>query len=145
MIARANRPAGALRKALFCAVTALAGLCGAAFPDAATGPVHAAKSERVVLAGGCFWGMEAVFDRLAGVLNVVPGYAGGNAATAHYLLVSTGTTGHAESVEIAFNPAKISFAQLLEVYFEVAHDPTQVDRQGPDFGTQYRSPRKSCR
>jgi len=92
-----------------------------------------------VLAGGCFWGMQAVFESLKGVTGVVAGYAGGAAATAHYDMVSTGTTGHAESVEVTFDPGKISFRRLLDVYFLVAHDPTQLDRQGPDEGSQYRS------
>ncbi len=99
----------------------------------------AAASERVVLAGGCFWGMQLVFESLRGVDRVVAGYSGGNASTAQYETVSTGTTGHAESVEITYDPAKISFKQLLDVYFLVAHDPTERNRQGPDSGTQYRS------
>lgn len=99
----------------------------------------AAAQERVVLAGGCFWGMEGVFEKLKGVSNVVSGYAGGSRLTAHYEIVSTGATGHAESVEISYDPAKISFAQLLNVYFLVAHDPTELNRQGPDEGSQYRS------
>ena len=103
----------------------------------AAGP--AAKRERVVLAGGCFWGMQAVFEQLRGVDGVVAGYAGGNASTAHYEIVSSGETGHAESVEITYDPSRISFKQLLDVYFLVAHDPTQLNRQGPDDGTQYRS------
>lgn len=98
-----------------------------------------AASERVVLAGGCFWGMQLVFESLRGVDRVVAGYAGGNADTAHYETVSTGATGHAESVEISYDPAKISFKELLDVYFLVAHDPTELNRQGPDEGTQYRS------
>ncbi len=98
-----------------------------------------AGSERVVLAGGCFWGMQAVFASLKGVTDVVAGYAGGSAQTAHYAIVSTGLTGHAESVEITFDPKQISFDQLLKAYFLVAHDPTELDRQGPDSGTQYRS------
>ncbi len=101
--------------------------------------VAAAATEHVVLAGGCFWGMQAVFESLRGVTRVVAGYSGGSAATAHYEIVSTGMTGHAESVDISFDPAKISFANLLRVYFLVAHDPTELDRQGPDDGTQYRS------
>lgn len=96
-------------------------------------------SEKVVLAGGCFWGVEAVFESLKGVSNAVSGYAGGNAATAHYEIVSTGETGHAESVEVTYDPSKISFNQLMQVYFLVAHDPTELNRQGPDTGTQYRS------
>src|SRR6201999_3037478 len=90
-------------------------------------------------AGGCFWGVEAVFDSVKGVSEAVSGYAGGSKANAHYELVSTGTTGHAESVEVTFDPSQVSYGQLLKVYFSVAHDPTQVNRQGNDVGTQYRS------
>ncbi len=97
------------------------------------------KSETIVLAGGCFWGVEAVFDAVKGVSDAVSGYAGGSKANAHYEIVSTGTTGHAESVQITYDPSKISFGQLLKIYFSVAHDPTQLNRQGPDEGTQYRS------
>jgi peptide-methionine (S)-S-oxide reductase len=97
-----------------------------------------AKTETVVLAGGCFWGMQAVFNELKGV-SAVAGYSGGNALTAHYEIVSTGTTGHAESVEVVFDPARINYADLLRIYFSVVADPTLVDRQGPDSGTQYRS------
>ncbi len=106
---------------------------------AAPGPAAAAVPDRVVLAGGCFWGMQLVFGSLVGVNRAVAGYAGGNAQTAEYETVSTGATGHAESVEVTYDPSKISFKQLLDVYFLVAHDPTQLDRQGPDVGTQYRS------
>ena len=95
--------------------------------------------QTAVLAGGCFWGMEDVFEQVRGVSNVVVGYAGGTAATAHYDIVSTGTTGHAESVEITYDPSKISYARLLDVYFKVAHDPTELNYQGPDEGKQYRS------
>lgn len=102
-------------------------------------PAAPPQSARVVLAGGCFWGMQLVFEQLRGVERVVAGYAGGAAATAHYEMVGTGTTGHAESVEITYDPAKISFATLLDVYFKVAHDPTELNRQGPDDGSQYRS------
>lgn len=102
-------------------------------------PAAAAQTETAVLAGGCFWGMEAVFERLRGVKNVVAGFSGGAAPTAHYELVGTGMTGHAESVEITYDPSQISYAQLLDVYFTVAHDPTELNRQGPDEGTQYRS------
>ena len=101
-------------------------------------PARAATEQRVVLAGGCFWGMQAVFESLRGVQSAVAGYAGGNAATAHYEIVSTGMTGHAESVEVTYDPSRISFKQLLDVYFLV-HDPTELNRQGPDEGTQYRS------
>jgi peptide-methionine (S)-S-oxide reductase len=97
------------------------------------------KSETVVLAGGCFWGVQAVFSELRGVSSAISGYAGGSKTTAHYEIVSTGTTGHAESVQITFDPSQISFGQLLKIYFSVAHDPTELNRQGPDEGTQYRS------
>ena len=112
-----------------------------AFPDPSVDiPANEApKQDKVVLAGGCFWGMEAVYDSLKGVSNVVSGFAGGNQATAHYEIVSTGRTGHAESVEITYDPSKITFGQILKIYFSVAHDPTELNRQGPDYGTQYRS------
>ena len=99
----------------------------------------AGTQQTAVLAGGCFWGVEAVFEQLAGVSDVVSGYAGGSSATAHYQVVSTGTTGHAESVKITFDPARISYGQLLKIFFAIAHDPTELNRQGPDEGTQYRS------
>lgn len=92
-----------------------------------------------VFAGGCFWGTEAVFEHLKGVSNVVSGYSGGSAATANYEAVGSGQTGHAESIIITYDPSQISYEKLLEVYFYVAHDPTQLNRQGPDRGTQYRS------
>lgn len=97
------------------------------------------KTETTVFAGGCFWGVEAVFDAIKGVNSAVSGYAGGSKLTAHYEIVSTGQTGHAESVQITFDPSQVSFGQLLKVYFSVAHDPTELNRQGPDEGTQYRS------
>jgi len=103
-----------------------------------TAPAPAA-TQHVVLAGGCFWGMQAVFESVRGVTHVVAGFAGGAADTAHYDMVSTGTTGHAESVDVTFDPSKVSFEQLLDVYFLVAHDPTELNRQGPDDGSQYRS------
>jgi len=99
----------------------------------------AGSTQQVVLAGGCFWGMEAVFESLKGVTNVVAGYSGGSKQTAHYDMVSTGDTGHAESVQVTFDPSEITFGQILSVYFLVAHDPTELNRQGPDEGTQYRS------
>lgn len=100
----------------------------------------AAQAEQTaVFAGGCFWGVDAVFKHVKGVSEVVSGYAGGSAATAHYDLVSDGNTGHAEAVRIRFNPAQVSYQQLLQVFFSVAHDPTQLNRQGPDSGSQYRS------
>jgi len=98
-----------------------------------------ASSEVAVLAGGCFWGVQGVFQHVAGVTNAVSGYAGGTKATAAYGMVSTGTTGHAESVRITYDPSKISYGRLLQIYFSVAHDPTELNRQGPDTGTQYRS------
>ncbi len=96
-------------------------------------------TQMIVLAGGCFWGVEGVFEKLQGVSAVVSGYAGGNADTANYSAVSHGMTGHAEVVQVTYDPQKISFGQLLKIFFTVAHDPTQIDRQGPDQGTQYRS------
>ncbi len=95
--------------------------------------------QSVVLAGGCFWGVEGVFERVKGVTNVVAGYAGGDKSTAQYETVSTGTTGHAESVKVTYDPAKVTFGQLLKIYFSVVQDPTELNRQGPDTGTQYRS------
>jgi peptide-methionine (S)-S-oxide reductase len=95
--------------------------------------------QTAVLAGGCFWGVEAVYERLKGVSDVVSGFAGGSKATAHYQIVSLGMTGHAEAVKITFDPSQITYGQLLTVFFAVAHDPTQLNRQGPDEGTQYRS------
>jgi peptide-methionine (S)-S-oxide reductase len=103
-------------------------------------PATKVKGEQtIVLAGGCFWGVEAVFEHLKGVSNVVSGYSGGTAATANYQSVSNGTTGHAEAVKITYDPQQISLGKLLKVYFLIAHDPTQVNRQEPDTGTQYRS------
>jgi peptide-methionine (S)-S-oxide reductase len=95
--------------------------------------------QTAVVAGGCFWGVQGVFQHTAGVLNAVSGYTGGSKATADYPTVSTGTTGHAESVEIKYDPKKISYGKILQIFFSVAHDPTQLNRQGPDSGTQYRS------
>ncbi len=97
------------------------------------------KPKTLVLAGGCFWGVEGVFEKLKGVSNVVSGYSGGLSKTANYYAVSTGMTGHAESVEITYDPEQISYGQLLKVFFAIAHDPTQQNRQGNDVGTQYRS------
>ncbi len=109
------------------------------FPAPPSEPVSAHGTQTAVLAGGCFWGMEGVFERLKGVIEVTSGYAGGEKNTAHYELVGTGTTGHAESVRIMYDPAKISYGTILRVYFSVAHDPTQFNYQGPDHGSQYRS------
>ena len=114
---------------------------GVAIPDPALdAPLAAAMGEQTaVLAGGCFWGIEAVFEHVKGVTDVTSGYAGGSAETAHYETVSSGETGHAESVRITYDPSQISYGQLLKIFFAVAHDPTELNRQGPDTGTQYRS------
>lgn len=96
-------------------------------------------AQTVVLAGGCFWGIQAVFEHVKGVSSATAGYSGGSAQTAQYETVSTGTTGHAESVRVVYDPAQVSFGQILKVFFSVAHDPTELNRQGPDDGTQYRS------
>ena len=105
-----------------------------AIDEAATAPTEVA-----VLAGGCFWGVQGVYQHVDGVINAVSGYAGGEKKTAEYEVVSTGTTGHAESVRVTFDPRKISYGRILQIYFSVAHDPTELNRQGPDSGTQYRS------
>jgi peptide-methionine (S)-S-oxide reductase len=102
-------------------------------------PVSQAPSEEAVFAGGCFWGVQGVFQHVAGVTNAVSGYTGGDAKTAHYEIVSSGTTGHAESVRVTYDPRKITYGRLLQIYFSVAHDPTELNRQGPDDGMQYRS------
>jgi peptide-methionine (S)-S-oxide reductase len=109
------------------------------FPAPSIDPAPSARSATAVFAGGCFWGVEAVFERLKGVSGVVSGYAGGKPDTAHYEMVGTGRTGHAESVEITYDPSQISYGKLLQVFFSVAHDPTELNRQGPDEGPQYRS------
>lgn len=112
-----------------------------ALPDPATDiPLSKVSAQRTaVFAGGCFWGVEAVFEHVQGVISATSGYSGGSAQTAHYEMVGEGDTGHAESVQVVYDPAKVSYGQLLKVYFAVAHDPTQLNRQGPDTGTQYRS------
>jgi len=117
----------------------------AAAPSAVPAPVIdnalAAKpgQETAVFAGGCFWGIQAVFQHVKGVKSAVSGYAGGSVGSPSYEMVSSGTTGHAEAVRVVFDPSKISYGQLLRIFFAVAHDPTQLNRQGPDVGTQYRS------
>ena len=110
-------------------------------PDpAADTPLSKSKGvQTVVLSGGCFWGIQAVFEHVKGVSSVTAGYSGGQASTAQYETVSTGRTGHAESVRIVYDPSQVSYGQLLKVFFSVAHDPTELNRQGPDEGTQYRS------
>jgi peptide-methionine (S)-S-oxide reductase len=117
----------------------LAVVTAGAIPGGVGRAEAAPGEETVVFAGGCFWGVQAVFQRIRGVTKAVSGYAGGSAGTARYELVSLGTTGHAESVEVTWDPARVSYAQLLQVFFTVAHDPTELNRQGPDVGTQYRS------
>jgi len=131
-----------MRKTLPFAIVATMAACAAAAEvpppsvDLPPGDQHQAAA---VLAGGCFWGVEAVFEHVRGVSDVVSGYAGGEAKTAHYEMVETGRTGHAESVRIAYDPSQISYGKLLQIFFAVAHDPTQLNRQGPDEGPQYRS------
>ena len=125
--------AGILFSLIMCMHPALAA------QDAASASAAANTRQTVVFAGGCFWGVDAVFKHVRGVTEVVSGYAGGSAATATYQQVSSGTSGHAEAVRVTFDPAQVPFRQLLQVFFKVAHDPTQLDRQGPDVGSQYRS------
>ncbi|MES2262500.1 MAG: peptide-methionine (S)-S-oxide reductase MsrA [Pseudomonadota bacterium] len=102
-------------------------------------PAGTTRSATAVLAGGCFWGVQGVFQHVRGVTNVVSGYAGGKAVTAHYEQVGSGSTGHAEAVRISYDPTQVSYGKLLQIFFSVAHDPTELNRQGPDSGTQYRS------
>jgi peptide-methionine (S)-S-oxide reductase len=113
--------------------------CAAGLPDPAVDEARTdSKTETVVFAGGCFWGIQAVFDATKGVSSAVSGYSGGSKSNAHYEIVSSGTTGHAESVQVTFDPSQVSFGHLLQIYFSI-HDPTQLNRQDPDEGTQYRS------
>jgi peptide-methionine (S)-S-oxide reductase len=131
------------------ALAVLVALGFALFPAGAATPIPApaldepagrpGASETAVLAGGCFWGVQGVFQHVKGVSAAVSGYAGGEAATAQYETVGTGTTGHAESVRITYDPSQVSFGQLLHVFFAAVHDPTELNRQGPDVGEQYRS------
>jgi peptide-methionine (S)-S-oxide reductase len=129
-------------RATFAACLAVVSLGAASsFPDPVKDikPTAPTAQQTAVLAGGCFWGVEAVFERLNGVSDVVSGFAGGSQSSAHYAAVGSGTTGHAEAVKITYDPAVVSYGTLLKVFFAVAHDPTEVNRQGPDEGTQYRS------
>jgi peptide-methionine (S)-S-oxide reductase len=137
-VARAGLMVGLLLGALACTASSRT---DQAFPNPAVDAPLAAKhgKETVVLAGGCFWGVQEVFQHVKGVLRTTAGYSGGSQTTAQYDVVSTGTTGHAESVKIAYDPAEISYGQLLKVFFSVAHNPTELNRQGPDEGSQYRS------
>ncbi len=132
--------------ALCCAMglTGLEAACAAEKAVAIPAPAldnsrSAGPLQTAVLAGGCFWGVQGVFEHVKGVRRVLSGYSGGKKGTAQYETVSTGTTGHAESVQITFDPGEVSYGEILRVYFSVAHDPTQLNRQGPDAGTQYRS------
>jgi len=131
---------------VFVTAVALVSASGASGANAAVpkpsvdAAIATVKSEQTaVVAGGCFWGIQAVFQHVKGVISATSGYSGGAAKTAEYELVSTGETGHAESVKITYDPSRITYGQLLRVFFSTAHDPTQLDRQGPDEGSQYRS------
>jgi len=123
------------------AILALGGAVRAAVPDFSGAPPKAATAGEAsaVFAGGCFWGVDAVFKHVKGVKSVVSGYSGGSAQTAKYMIVGTGATGHAEAVKVTYDPSQITYTDLMKVFFSVAHDPTEKDRQGPDVGTQYRS------
>jgi peptide-methionine (S)-S-oxide reductase len=130
---------GALAIAAFTVAPSLAAEDAVILPAPTTDAQAATGIQTAVIAGGCFWGVQGVFQHTAGVVNAVSGYAGGSKNTADYSSVSTGSTGHAESVEIKYDPSKISYGKILQIFFSVAHDPTQLNRQGPDSGTQYRS------
>jgi peptide-methionine (S)-S-oxide reductase len=136
MLRRMNGAAG-----LLLALAAVAAAAEKPLPDPASGLEKSATASKrtAVFAGGCFWCTEAVFEELGGISKVVSGYAGGTAETAQYKVVSAGKTDHAEAIEITYDPSKISYGQLLKVFFAAAHDPTQLNRQGPDWGRQYRS------
>jgi peptide-methionine (S)-S-oxide reductase len=146
-----DRPAKrAAQTALFGAATLLLASLAFRIAPSAAEDAHAvppptldetatAPTETAILAGGCFWGVQGVYQHVEGVISAVSGYAGGNKKTAEYETVSTGATGHAESVRVTFDPRKISYGRILQIYFSVAHDPTELNRQGPDTGTQYRS------
>lgn len=132
----------------FAAITFVSGLVGAksprtnaSFPKPVVDePVSSAKGqETAVISGGCFWGIQAVYEHTKGVISAKAGYAGGTPETAHYEVVSSGSTGHAESVKVVFDPSKITYGQILMIFFSVAHNPTELNKQGPDWGTQYRS------
>jgi peptide-methionine (S)-S-oxide reductase len=125
---------------LFCAMAACAAEKGVSLPKPALdNPKAAGPTQSIVLAGGCFWGVQGVFQHMSGVRSAVSGYAGGQKGTARYESVSDGNTGHAESVQVTFDPSEVSLGEILQVFFSVAHDPTQLNRQGPDTGPQYRS------
>jgi peptide-methionine (S)-S-oxide reductase len=130
---------GALAIAAFAVVPSRAAEEAVIIPAPAMDAQASGGIQTAVIAGGCFWGVQGVFQHTIGVVNAVSGYAGGNKSTADYNTVSTGSTGHAESVEIRYDPKKISYGKILQIFFSVVHDPTQLNRQGPDTGTQYRS------
>jgi peptide-methionine (S)-S-oxide reductase len=130
---------GALAIASFAAVPSRAAEDAVIIPAPTVDAKSADGIQTAVLAGGCFWGVQGVFQHTAGVVSAVSGYAGGSKATADYNTVSTGTTGHAESVQVKYDPKQVSYGKLLQIFFSVVHDPTQLNRQGPDSGTQYRS------
>jgi peptide-methionine (S)-S-oxide reductase len=130
---------GALAMTAFVIAPALSAEDAVVIPAPASDIQASDGLQTVVVSGGCFWGVQGVFQHTAGVASAVSGYAGGSKATANYETVSTGTTGHAESVQIKYDPKQISYGKILQIFFSVAHDPTQLNRQGPDSGTQYRS------
>jgi peptide-methionine (S)-S-oxide reductase len=130
---------GTLAIAAFAIAPSLAAEDAVAIPPPAVDASPSDGLQTAVIAGGCFWGVQGVFQHTAGVVNAVSGYAGGSKATADYQTVSSGNTGHAESVQIKYDPKQISYGKILQIFFSVAHDPTQLNRQGPDSGTQYRS------
>ena len=130
---------GALAIAAFVAVPSRAAEDAVVIPAPSADVKAADGLQTAVVAGGCFWGVQGVFQHTTGVVNAVSGYSGGSAMTATYEQVSSGSTGHAESVQVKYDPKKISYGKILQIYFSVVHDPTQLNRQGPDTGTQYRS------
>jgi len=125
--------------AAFVAVGVFTSARAASFPDPPKSAAGASGSPSIVLAGGCFWGMQGIFEHVKGVTNTVVGYAGGKKETAHYDRIEEGDTNHAESIKVTYDPSKISYGELLKIYFSVAHDPTTLNRQHYDTGTQYRS------
>ena len=142
LLSRLSRWAAAIGALAITALTVAPSLAvedAVIIPAPAVDVPTASGIQTAVVAGGCFWGVQGVFQHTAGVVNAVSGYAGGSKMTADYNMVSTGTTGHAESVEIKYDPSKISYGKILQIFFSVVHDPTQLNRQGPDSGTQYRS------
>jgi peptide-methionine (S)-S-oxide reductase len=134
-----NRPLRTLALFAFLAIAGFAVVATASGPVTERPAHDAGTHQTAVFAGGCFWGVDAVFKHVKGVSQVVSGYSGGNASTAQYEVVSSGTTGHAESVEVTYDPSQVSYSDLLKVFFYAAHDPTELNQQGPDTGSQYRS------